>query len=234
MTEHPTHLLPAFALECLDRVEQEEIQLHIEQCPPCRADLYRFQQTVAELAHAVPQVEPPATLKPRLLASIHSNRAPSWFEKLLMRWPRMVPSLSLVALLLLIVLGIGNVMLIMKVQHSTQTDLVSVQLAQLRGTDAMPQAHGVLLIGEQDKQGVLVVTALQPLDASSQYQLWLIKDGQRSSGGVFSVGSAGEARLTIMAHAPISSYDAFGVTIEPYGGSPGPTGQKVLGGHAIL
>ncbi|RJQ80137.1 MAG: anti-sigma factor [Desulfobacteraceae bacterium] len=29
---------------------------------------------------------------------------------------------------------------------------------------------------------------------------------------------------------PLNSYRTFGITIEPRGGSPGPTGSKVLGG----
>ena len=42
-----------------------------------------------------------------------------------------------------------------------------------------------------DNKGVLAVTGLHGLDRGHQYQLWLIKDGQRRSGGVFSPDAEG-------------------------------------------
>jgi anti-sigma-K factor RskA len=59
--------------------------------------------------------------------------------------------------------------------------------------------------------------------------LWLIQDGQRTSGGVFSVSDEGYGSLWISSPEPLATYSAFGITIEPAGGSPGPTGDKVLG-----
>jgi anti-sigma-K factor RskA len=47
---------------------------------------------------------------------------------------------------------------------------------------------------------------------------------------VFSVDEEGYANLSIKSEMPLSGYDRFGITIEPFGGSLGPTGDKVLGG----
>jgi anti-sigma-K factor RskA len=30
---------------------------------------------------------------------------------------------------------------------------------------------------------------------------------------------------------PLLKFQAFGITVEPTGGSPGPTGEKVMGGE---
>ena len=73
---------------------------------------------------------------------------------------------------------------------------------------------------------------MEPLDDAQQYQLWLIRDGERTSGGVFSVSQSGYTAMQVYSREPLASFDAFGITIEPYGGSPGPTGDKVLGGDA--
>ena len=54
--------------------------------------------------------------------------------------------------------------------------------------------------------------------------------GQRTSGGVFSVYDEGYGVLKIDAPEPLISYQNVGITIEPAGGSPGPTGERVLGG----
>lgn len=76
-----------------------------------------------------------------------------------------------------------------------------------------------------------MVDGLPKLDESQQYQLWLIKDGERTSGGVFSVTSSGYGWVYVRTPDPLASYQAAGITIEPAGGSPGPTGDKVLGGN---
>jgi anti-sigma-K factor RskA len=59
--------------------------------------------------------------------------------------------------------------------------------------------------------------------------LWLIQDGERTDGGVFSVNPEGYGSLWVEVPQSLSSFTAFGVSIEPSGGSPGPTGDKVLG-----
>ncbi|MCJ7660988.1 MAG: anti-sigma factor, partial [Anaerolineales bacterium] len=108
------------------------------------------------------------------------------------------------------------------------TELTTVAMV---ATDYTPEATGTLVISMDGEYGVLVVDALPILDESQQYQLWLIYDGQRASGGVFSVNDEGYGSLSVSSEKPLSSYPAFGITIEPAGGSPGPTGEKVLGGE---
>ena len=85
------------------------------------------------------------------------------------------------------------------------------------------------MVSTDGEHGTLVVDGLPALDEERQYQLWLIEDGQRTSGGVFSVNPEGYGSLWVLSPEPLSGYSAFGITIEPAGGSPGPTGAKVLG-----
>ncbi len=88
----------------------------------------------------------------------------------------------------------------------------------------------MLVISRDGDHGTLVVDGLSALDPAQQYQLWLIRNGKRTSGGVFSVDQQGYGSLWVKSQAPLISYTSFGITIEPAGGSPGPTGKKVLGG----
>jgi hypothetical protein len=67
---------------------------------------------------------------------------------------------------------------------------------------------------------------LPPLPAGRTYQLWTIVGGQPVSHGVF--GPAGDGRAQVLAQAPPGPVDAIAVTIEPEGGVPAPTGDKVL------
>lgn len=68
--------------------------------------------------------------------------------------------------------------------------------------------------------------ALPPLAAGRTYQLWTIVAGQPVSHGVF--GPEADGRAQVLAQAPPGPVDAIAVTIEPAGGVPAPTGDKVL------
>jgi hypothetical protein len=67
---------------------------------------------------------------------------------------------------------------------------------------------------------------LPPLPTGRTYQLWTIVAGQPVSHGIFDPEASGRADL--LAQAPPGPVDAFAVTIEPAGGVPAPTGDKVL------
>jgi anti-sigma-K factor RskA len=76
---------------------------------------------------------------------------------------------------------------------------------------------------------VLWAEDLPPLPASQSYQLWLIyADGTRDSGAVFSVPADGSATVVVVAPKPFSAYARFGISVEPAGGSPAPTGPAAL------
>ena len=68
--------------------------------------------------------------------------------------------------------------------------------------------------------------ALPPLPAGRTYQLWTIVAGQPVSHGIFE--PAGDGRAQVLAQAPPGAVQAIAVTIEPDGGVPAPTGDKVL------
>ena len=234
MEKHPTETIPAYALKCLDLEEYEQVRKHISKCAVCLAEVKQIEQTLANMSHAAPVTEPPASLKSRLMSSLRTGRSFAWFEQLVIRWPRLVPSAGLAAMMLAIVFGIMSFALLHQKGQFSEQDLSRIQFARFQGTAVMPEASGVLLVTADKQQGILVVSALQPLDQTKQYQLWLIKDGRRTNGGVFSVSSAGDAHLIVSTDIPLGTYDAFGVTIEPFGGSQGPTGPKVLGGSMVL
>ncbi len=68
--------------------------------------------------------------------------------------------------------------------------------------------------------------ALPPLPAGRTYQLWTIVAGQPVSHGIFE--PEGDGRAQVLAQAPPGAVQAIAVTIEPDGGVPAPTGDKVL------
>jgi anti-sigma-K factor RskA len=239
---HVEELLAAYALDCLDEGEKEEVTRHLAHCPQCRAELKAYQEVAAILPFGGVLVDPPPDLKTRLLAQVESqarstsrpdprpDHSPGWIDRLLGWTRRSAPLWGTVSLVLVILLGVSNLLLWGQVRQMQSTRSPQMQFVRMSGTQAAPSALGVIVISADGDHGTLVVDKLPPLQAGEQYQLWLIDDGQRIDGGVFSVDKAGYGSLWVKSPRPLDSYPSFGVTIEPQGGSPGPTGQKVLGG----
>lgn len=81
---------------------------------------------------------------------------------------------------------------------------------------------------EQPGVGVLRTDNFPPLPSDMVYQFWLIKDGARTSGGVFTVDADGRGALVFTSRISLDDFDGMGVTPEPAGGSAGPTAPPVV------
>lgn len=238
--EHVMDLIPGFALEILDEQEADRVSNHLQSCPACRSELEAYHAVVASLALAAPEAQPPARLKTRLMASLPEHKSRSappqtapWWQILLAFFQGRSLAWNAVSLLLIVVLAASNLVLLNRLDQASSPTQVSDSLRTvlLTGTDAAPLATGMLVISKNGEYGTLVVDHLPPLEPSQQYQLWLIRDEVRTSGGVFSVSVEGYGAMEIEISESLSSFPAFGITIEPVGGSPEPTGVRVLGGQ---
>jgi anti-sigma-K factor RskA len=104
---------------------------------------------------------------------------------------------------------------------STKTLNVSADVQGLAGS---------MLVDKDKSTAVLVLWDLPQLEEGKTYQAWLIDaEGNRTSGGLFApVDEPGYTTATIQSPVPIGEFKGLGVTIEPSGGSAGPTGPRVL------
>jgi anti-sigma-K factor RskA len=91
-------------------------------------------------------------------------------------------------------------------------------------------ARGMMFMSSDGRIGILAVLDLPPLPDDLVYQIWLIKDGMRTSIGTFTVDASGYGQTVIQLVAPVGEFDAIGITVEPAGGSSDPTGDQVLVG----
>jgi anti-sigma-K factor RskA len=239
MENHVVELLPSFALGILDEKETESVLEHLGSCSVCRAELTSYEGVTQYLGLAAPMVEPPPDLKQKVLRRISASSdlaldkrtrqtastRRSLLKSFLFSWQPFVA-------LLVLALFSSNLLLWRQVsQLRAAPTPVNFGLIKMVGTDPSANASGLLVVSPDGKDGSLVVAGLKQLDKTHEYQLWLTKDGQRTSGGVFSVSDDGYGSLWVYSEQPLNSYSQFGVTIEPTGGSPGPTGVKVLGGE---
>ena len=85
---HPEDMLEAFALDALDLDEEERVQDHLDSCGRCSAVVDSYQETAAILARSVNPLEPPPSLRARLMQAVSraEPEAPDAPE------PRLVPS----------------------------------------------------------------------------------------------------------------------------------------------
>ena len=236
--EHVTDLLAGYALDILDEDEARQIDAHLQTCSVCQAELRSYQMVVTELPLAAVETAPPPLLKDKIMQRARETTAASqpktdagWWERLKESLAWRNPTWGVVSLALIILLGVSNIFLwqrLSSVENDHPSQLATVPLV---GSEAVPSATGMLVISADGEHGTLVVDGLPPLDASKQYQLWLIQDGQRTSGGVFSVDSEGYGSHWITSPKPLVSYQSVGITVEPAGGSQAPTGERVLGGE---
>ncbi len=226
--------IPAYALGCLEKAEQAELEQHLAVCPDCQAELRAYQNLTEDLALSVPVKEPPARLKQVILqkttppAPVSAKKAEgTWWQR---AFGALQPAWGALSLVIIIALASTSLVLWQQVQNAPKVQN-TFHVIPMKAPDSSQQATALLVIDNVGHYGSLVTDKLKPLGSDQQYQLWLIKDGVRTNGGVFSVNDSGYGWLKVESKISLLQYQSFGVTIEPKGGSPGPTGPKVLGGN---
>jgi anti-sigma-K factor RskA len=233
---HVIELLPAYALGCLDEEEAAEVSEHLAGCRACRAELHAYEAVAGRLALAAPDAVPADRVKRQLMQRIESaHPAPAapprraWWDALAGLFGRAAPAWGLASLILIVALAAGNVWLWRQTRPRAQ-QVAEMLVVAMVPSEAAPGAHGTLVISSDGEYGSLVVENLPALDTAHQYQVWLTHGGERRSGGTFSVNDHGYGVIEILAPEPLMNYSTFGVTLEPAGGSPAPTGAELLEG----
>jgi len=100
----------------------------------------------------------------------------------------------------------------------------------LKGQVGAPQATG-RAYWSRGRGIVFAADRLPVIDATRVFQLWTIKGTTATSAGLLSVDGNGSGAMAVPVPADAEPPDAFGVTIEPAGGSAAPTLPIVLMGQ---
>ena len=242
---HIEDSLPAYSLGALDPEERLQVETHLAVCAACRDRAFEYDEVAHALPALVPQRDPPKTLKRRVIGSVPGEQGRQYTRRTL------VAALSLAAAPVLV---LSVVLLVLVFQLRSQVNAVrsenrelgevvraqraisylaaspNTQITLLRGTQD-PQAHAMLMRPSRSQSAVLVAIGLEPLPQGRTYQLWLIHNSERQSGGVFTVDVEGYGQMTFQSPMPFTEIQQLGVTIEPASGSALPGGDKVLSGE---
>lgn len=101
-------------------------------------------------------------------------------------------------------------------------------LTPLRGSTAAAGASGMLISSKGE--AILLALNLPPLPSNKVYQVWLVKAGDIVDLGILSIDATGYGQAVFIPYPSLTEYEGIGITVEPAGGSGGPTGESVLQG----
>ena len=218
------HLAAAYVLDALDDAERRAFEDHYPTCEICGQEVTEFRSTAAHLAAAA-AVMPPVALQQRVMAEIATTRqmapqpgaAPA--DELAARRNRRFASVLAVAAAVILLVG-ASVFIVSSRGGSAIDDVVAApdaQVVQLEG-----ETGSVRIVWSQSREQLAVFgNDLPDPGEGKTYELW----GILGDDGVQSVGRFDPVDGTVRQVADIGDVDptAWGITIEPAGGSPAPT-----------
>ena len=258
MDERLEELFPFYALGALTDEERAQVDAYVAADADARTRLDEALRAAAALPYAAQPSAPRAQIKQDVLKRVKADApAPpistrisfsTRMARFLDRpaWRLAMPLVAAASFIVAVLIGVWAISLNNEVnrlrveQAALQRELVTqrevlaqIALPQTRamaitGTQVQPNAYGQMIANPDGNSGVLIVADLAPLPPGKVYQFWLIKGNTPVSAGLFSVDAQGRGLLPVRSSEPVGSFDAIGVSIEPEGGSPQPTGDIVM------
>jgi anti-sigma-K factor RskA len=217
--------LAAYALGALDEREAAELEAHLAECEACRIELRWLEPAVDLLPRSVEQLEPPADLRNRLMATVRAearDASPAGTEAGVRRrrpWRTMIwrPATAGAATGLLVAGGVAGYLVH---QPSDSSSVVAA-----RGVSSAPGSPAGML-ERSDGSAILTMSNLPALPADDVYEVWVERDGALEPSSLF----VPRRDRTAEAAVPdgLDDADAVLVTREPRGGSRQPTSPPLL------
>jgi len=228
MTTDLHQLSAAYALDALDAEERNEFVEHLGSCPTCTADLVDFVEVAGRLAQTS-SAAPPMRLKAAVMSHL------SGVEQVSTPEPDVAPVIdlgqrrrrsfsgALAAAAAVAVLAVGAVVVVATRGGSEFDEVVSAADAQV--VELAGETGTVELVWSPGRDQVaLRGDDLADLDPTLRYALWAIADGNSIPAGLFDTEDG-----SIRDVADVADFDpqAWGITIEPAGGSDAPTSEII-------
>lgn len=229
--------LAAYALGALDEAEASALEAHLQTCETCRAELVEYQRVGSGLLAALPPRPARAAVRRSLQQQFTS---PASRARPVFGWSlgRAVFGALLAVLIGLNVLTVWQLASLRREQAEMNardlTEQTAISMLAYPSTKTLAfEENGVsgsLLVDKKRNLVAVFAWNLATPPAGKTYQLWLIDpQGNRTDGG-FLVPEDGYpfVMAVIRVSQPLTNFNGLGVTLEPAGGSPKPTGPRVF------
>ena len=215
-------LIAPYLLGAVSPDEERTVRAHLASCDECSAEANTVSAGTDALALTVEPIPLPEGFTERVLSRIEQE-APEARPARKRRWT--VPALAAVSLVLAIAVGSLGYLFV-----DAQSDLD----LERRVTAALLREDGLKLEGDgavgavvpAADGSVFVVEGLEDIPEERTYQLWLFEGETPVSAGTFEVE---DGRAVLETGRSLEGFSGAAVTVEPEGGSPGPTTDPVLG-----
>ncbi len=220
------HLAAAYALDALDIDERRAFEAHFPSCEICRVEVAEFRETAAVLGGAVSET-PPAALKQAILGEVRTTRQlpPNLPDRVAdrQRAGRVGWSTVIAATAAAIIGILGTVITL---RATSEIDDVAALLAEpdavVSSLDGPQGSLRVVWSADRDEVAIVGMDLDDPGDRRT-YALWFIDEQGVAPAALFEPGGDGTVRIVVRVDDALPS--EWGVTIEPAGGSPSPTGD---------
>jgi anti-sigma-K factor RskA len=243
-------LLGAYALGAVSEQEATTVREHVAGCLECSSNLQRLAAVASVLPLAVEPVEPPASLRRRVMAEVNGEVGaetlgnvlelpPAWRRpKVARRLPglrpreiwrhgrRWVPG----AVAAVVIAGLLSWNVILQRQLSSPGIAPAAGVATGSLTDARSTRVGTVTYLPQSRVAVVSLHSLRKPSVGRAYEMWLIPSGGHPQPAGLFTPEADGSKLLLVPH-PIGPRDTIAVTEEPLGGSDGPTSVPFITGH---
>ncbi len=253
-------LTSGYALGALTDSEQRELEAHLSTCAECTEEVAQFTRVANGLAHAVPQVDPPAGLRDRVLrAAVQSPVQPFTprASAAIPTWLAVAASIAAVALGLYAMTlrqrvgelqerlrdanaraeGLAREVNVARATADRANEVRAILTASdmrridLAGQKPAPGAAGVAFWSPLRRQLVVTAGNLPSLAAGRTYQLWVFPAGSKIPVSAGLLDLEPGGRVMTLASTDVAQVGVVAISEEPAGGVPQPTGPVVLAGQ---
>ncbi|HUF99243.1 MAG TPA: anti-sigma factor [Ilumatobacter sp.] len=221
------HLAAAYALDALDEVERSAFEAHYPSCEICQQEVTEFRSTAVHLAAAT-AATPPTSLKASVMAEVNTTRqvppgaAVAGADELTARRSRRFA--SVLAAAAAVVALVGAAVFVAATRGGSEIDdVVAAPDAQITQLERVTQLEGevgsIRLVWSPSRdQLVFYGNDLPDPGEGKVYELWAISE----EAGALSAGLFDPVEGTVRQLVDVGDVEptAWGITIEPEGGSP--------------
>jgi hypothetical protein len=214
--------LAAYLLGALTAPEVEQYRAHLEGCASCQAEERWLRAAVELLPSSVEQIEPPPSLRKRLMDTVRADAAgetrPHSQPSAVRRWRALLlrPATALATVAVVVAALAGY---LIRGDDGARTSAVPVQ-----ATAAEPGARATLV--RYERGGLLRIERLPVQRRGRVYQVWLLRGKRLEPSSLFAVRKDGSGAAAIP--GGLGGVQVVMVSEEPAGGSSKPTTQPVL------
>lgn len=228
-------LIPAYALEALEPDEKRQVEALLKTDAEAQQIFAEYQDISNNLILATPARKAPAHLQDDLRKRLAANRpaptqaAPSVSSQTSRRRITIWVPLLAAAAILIIIFGVVSYL------NRDKAKELYDQIVAMPDHKTMPIPEGAgnpageMVASADGSEAVIRMTRMPALQSDRTFQLWLIDDSGAHSGGLFPFTQPDSNYYVIVPlQKNIMDYKAFGVSVEPSGGSQAPSTTPIV------